>query len=535
VDTASGSSTSVSFWMYWNGNPQTMVVMGFNTYYLLIRNGFFGFGSGASDLYGISASGLANGWHHVVGVFNDSNVTNSKLYIDGTLQSLSQRAGSPNNSNAQVTNLITVGGWGYIAENRFDGGYIDEVKVYNGAVIQTQVDENFTETHLCPGFLPPVDNLALTATVATSFVSSWEHLEGVNDNTATTSSSVVHYISGGPKVYGNWNGAGDFGKTNWVSFEWPTSKNLTQFQVLWWNDNFVGGEINTPTTAIVEYWNGSTWVSLGNIGKTLDTFNSLSINNIVTKKIRVAMSSSKATGIIEVRIFGTEAGELIAEYHLDEASWNGTSGELIDTAGYSGGPYNGTGISSAIPIPLHTSPVKTGTCGYATFGDSSTGARAFSINNLPTDNTINAKTSVSFWVYWDGSNNVIPIGWDKYVLMFSGTYLGFNSNNGDVFGINASTIQNGWHHITAVFTNGSVNSSKLYIDGVLKTLAKIGANNPVDTNAYTTTNFRISGRAIDSNYRFLNGRIDEVKVYNGEVSQAQVTADYIVALVTSLT
>lgn len=139
-------------------------------------------------------------------------------------------------------------------------------------------------------------NLALTATLTTSYVSAWEKLSAVNDNFAPVNSA--DHTHG---AYGNWNGTANYGKTNWVRFTWPTAKNLSSFEVYWWND---GQGIKTPTKAIVEYLDATgKWVSLGNIGLALNTYNKINFN-VKTTSIRVSMSSASATGIIEAHAWG---------------------------------------------------------------------------------------------------------------------------------------------------------------------------------------------------------------------------------------
>jgi YVTN family beta-propeller protein len=144
-----------------------------------------------------------------------------------------------------------------------------------------------------------VRNLAPSATLQTSHVSPWEKLSAVNDNASPANSADR---SAG--AYGNWRGAAAYGATDWVSFSWATAKRVNAFEVYWWND---GLGIGTPTYAQVEYWNGSAWVSLGAPGLALNTFNRRDFNAVDTTALRVSMKSALATGILEARVFGTDA------------------------------------------------------------------------------------------------------------------------------------------------------------------------------------------------------------------------------------
>jgi len=143
---------------------------------------------------------------------------------------------------------------------------------------------------------PAAANLASNATLATSFVSAWETLAAVNNNIAPANSADK---TGG--AYGNWNGPAAYGTTNWVSFSFPAARTVSAFEVYWWND---GQGIGTPTTALVEYWNGTAWVSLGSPGLALNGFNRLNFGAVSTTSIQVSMKSALATGILEARVLG---------------------------------------------------------------------------------------------------------------------------------------------------------------------------------------------------------------------------------------
>jgi MSHA biogenesis protein MshQ len=138
-----------------------------------------------------------------------------------------------------------------------------------------------------------------------------------------------------------------------------------------------------------------------------------------------------------------------------------------------------------------------------------------------------ARTSVSFWVYWDGTDNMMPIGWDRHDLWFYSGAFGFNTGNSDVFGISSAGLAGGWHHVVAVFNNGDYNSNKLYIDGTARALSQ-QLTSQYAPNAFVQSTMYIGGWGYNDGYLF-SGRIDEVNVYNGELSAAEVTALYTAA------
>ena len=161
---------------------------------------------------------------------------------------------------------------------------------------------------------------------------------------------------------------------------------------------------------------------------------------------------------------------LIAQYDFNESSYAGTAGELKDTAGFTGGPFNGRAQGSALPSVASTGPARSGspgTCAYASLPGPTNNGGGFIISGLPVSTTAGAKTSVAFWMYWNGVNSVMPIGWAVHDLWFSGANFGFNSGGGDVYGISTTGLANTWRHVVAVFTNGSIISKPFLYTGGL--------------------------------------------------------------------
>ncbi len=144
INTVDGAMNTVDFWMYWRGNdigPSSDGRMPFGfaqTYDLYLYAGSFGFNTGASDIWGISSTGLANRWVHVTAVFTNGDARNNKLYIDGVAQTLTQRLGTTGSKS--VTQNARISGWaaGGPRSYAFDG-LVDEVDVYNRELTAAEV------------------------------------------------------------------------------------------------------------------------------------------------------------------------------------------------------------------------------------------------------------------------------------------------------------------------------------------------------------------------------------------------------------
>ncbi len=212
----------------------------------------------------------------------------------------------------------------------------------------------------------------------------------------------------------------------------------------------------------------------------------------------------------------------IGEWRLEETSWNGTAGEVRDS---SGNNLHGKAIGSPNPAPASAAPARAGnpgTCGYGGFAGPAANGGAIELSGLPVSTVTGAKTTVSFWMYWNGGDNMMPIGWNTHDLWLVSGSFGFNTGNSDVFGIASAGLANRWVHVAAVFTNGSVTGNALYLDGVRQSLTQ-RRSTPNNTTAKVQSTLRISGWQRDNYYRF-NGRIDEVRVYNAELTASAVAA-----------
>lgn len=141
------------------------------------------------------------------------------------------------------------------------------------------------------------ENLALIATASTSYVSDWEKLSAINDGF-----EPVNSVDRPNPVYGNWNGDPDYGKTNWVQYEWPYFHNIKEISVYWFHDF---GGLSQPNATNVEYWENSAWKTISPIDTLLNQWNTLKVD-IKTNKLRLSFSSPTSTGIVEFKVMGFE-------------------------------------------------------------------------------------------------------------------------------------------------------------------------------------------------------------------------------------
>ncbi|GAC29615.1 DUF6701 domain-containing protein [Brumicola pallidula] len=204
----------------------------------------------------------------------------------------------------------------------------------------------------------------------------------------------------------------------------------------------------------------------------------------------------------------------VLEYRFEELSWDGSSGEVIDNTGNG---YNAQVISNSVPETA--SPALTGnpgTCGYSNQNNGSIQA-----TGLPLDTTTEGvKTTVTFWMNWNGTGNSMPISWNYHDIWFNNGSVGFNTFNNDIYGISSAGLENGWHHVAVEFTNGSVTSNRMHINGIEQTLSQ-RFGSPNNNNAYVNAQMMVGGVSHSTDYHF-NGQLDEFRVYETALSTSQV-------------
>jgi hypothetical protein len=215
-----------------------------------------------------------------------------------------------------------------------------------------------------------------------------------------------------------------------------------------------------------------------------------------------------------VKVLECPLPPLIAEFRFEESLWDGSPNEVIDS---SGNNYHGSVVRNSLQETQTPALMgNPGTCAYV-----SQSAGSIQVPGLPLDTTTTGvKTTVTFWMNWDGTDNVMPIGWNIHdIWMFDGQ-IGFNSGSGDLYGIPSTGLANTWHHIAVEFTNGDVASNKMFINGVEQSLSQLRAT-PNNARAFVDSQMRIGGWSINSGYDFY-GLIDEVRIYEGELNASQV-------------
>ncbi|MDC8784451.1 DUF6701 domain-containing protein [Roseateles koreensis] len=204
----------------------------------------------------------------------------------------------------------------------------------------------------------------------------------------------------------------------------------------------------------------------------------------------------------------------IADYHFDECSYNGNSGEVVDNrGGYPATAVLGATTGGNAPVVLNRYANLTG----------STGSRYITPDTnipIPTD------WSVSTWV-----KTPFSTGGSRYHILASisggsdllytddlnglqwGVYTPGNIVNGT---FKFSSLAAGWHHVGLVGTGGQ---TALYIDGSYKETVNLQARG----------NLGLIGASWDvdvGTHEGLNAQMDEFMVFNSAISSSNISTIY---------
>ena len=450
VNTEAGTEVTVEFWMKWDGSDNVMP-FGFDRYDLWFKDGNFGLNTGNGDLYGIDASGLQDGWHHVTAVFHNGDATESRLFIDGVEQDMAQQRSTPNNRCAVAGAEGHVSGWGVNGDYRFRGE-IDELRIWNGERGPEDVVASMRGE-----FSPDAENLV----AAYDFSGAEATPGGVTDVSGNGHDGTMIGMTEANVV--DVHDTPDFGAQ--YGDQVVTEGERVRLAVMAYDPE---GEALTYTWTQVD----GPKVELNDGHLANPSFTAPNLTETQDLTFEVAVSDGENTTVETVRIT-VEADNDAPVIH--------------DAALHFGG------------------------------GDDSV-----LLPDLDVNTEAGTEVTVEFWMKWDGSDNVMPFGFDRYDLWFKDGNFGFNTGNGDLYGIDASGLQDGWHHVTAVFHNGDATESHLFIDGVEQDMTQ-QRSTPNNRCAVAGAEGHVSGWGVNGGYKF-RGEIDELRIWNGERGPEDVVA-----------
>ena len=123
-------------------------------------------------------------------------------------------------------------------------------------------------------------------------------------------------------------------------------------------------------------------------------------------------------------------------------------------------------------------------------------------------------------------------GWNEYDVWCSGGTIGYNTNNGDVYGISAATVSslglvNNWkQYIFEMRSDVSYTNNKIYVNGIPQSLSQQQGSENSGTRNFNSGNGVFPGyRASLGNY-LMAYQVSSFKVYPKALSQSEIKQNY---------
>jgi hypothetical protein len=492
------------------------------------------FGNGANGTHTQAIATAANDWNHYVFVYANgiSRIYKNGVYVGGAVKSWN----TINNANIFRLGLTETGGNG--GSGVFNGA-VDDLKFFDRELGLTEIANLYNYNALASAPLisntsvgAVADNVAsinytvnanlATATTVISYgtsansMTSQQSGTSITGNTAVTNSTQLVGLMQGTIYFYQVSATNSQGivvsttGTFTTTSVQPTISNVNAIYLTntSHNINYTVIANNSPTTTVVKY--GLSAASMTNVVNgiaatgTTNTAATVPLNGLTpgaTYFYKVEATNIFGTSMSTTQSFKSQDPALVAEYNFD-----GTTNNIFGSA-----PFTF--------FPSHS---------YVT-DRNNVANKAYFTNNVGTTATItelpygNSPRSVSVWVKLNTFN---PSGFNYIYLYGSNTnyngatYNAFNSshlgNGGSETAMVANTA-NTWHHF--VFTyNGSL--SRIYKNGLLISTS----NTNLNWNTLNNSDLFRLGITEGGSGGIFNGAIDDLKIYNRALDQADVTS-----------
>lgn len=471
-----------------------------------------------------------NKWYHVVATYDGSFV---RLYLNGVQDNFEASSGT-------ITDTSHDYFIGSYSSSLFFNGYLDDIKIYPYARSATQIKQDYNLGSANIGSNPQKYS-------SDGLVAYYKFDEGVGTTSADSSGNsnlaTLNSASWGSGKYGTGT---TFSGSQSITIG-STISNIYSVS-LWYYASDTAPQFLTPNSSVDIGATTSTIFTVGISSPTIfvDGVQSTSIGSTNTWHHLIITTASPITGnqinfgktsslylngrLDEIKLYNRtlSATDVKNLYNYSPAPvgyWKFDEG--VGTTAYdsSGNGFNGT-LGSGNSAPSWT----TGKIGKGlSFDGSNDSVSVADNNNLrfgTNDFTISSwiKFPITDGLAWGGIltkgyTTAIPANTWGLVRSSTATNQVRFIDALDVGGtananLNSSLFFDGWHHVT-VSRSGSIYS--IYSDGIRNSSATYST-----ANLNSTSPLNIGGYA---NLRYINGSIDEVKIYNYARTQEQILQD----------
>lgn len=262
--------------------------------------------------------------------------------------------------------------------------------------------------------------------------------------------------------------------------------------------------------------------------------NTISISNSSTVDANLSNNTSTDTYVIVPTPY--------AYYTLDQTTWNGTAGEVIDS---SGNNHNGTALNGIGTVTAPASGSKGNTCRAGSIPADSTAGTIKAINTGVDLNNVGNAGTISFWYKsntdWDNGNNAD----DRVLLDASGSsttefWLMLRKDGSLRYSLDDSTAQRQrttsakyttvagtWVHLAVTwdFNTGTMDIFRNGVSVAQRTGMTDANGDPSSTNTgWGLLHIGDTIAGVPASYS-ANGTIDELRIYTVAMTATQILAD----------
>ena len=250
---------------------------------------------------------------------------------------------------------------------------------------------------------------------------------------------------------------------------------------------------------------------------------------------------------------GTGTGTLIYSKIVNGITWEYRYATITTPSDYSNvfNWYLGYGVNNTVGFRYYTN-LKLERGAYPSLPDLTTGGNNGFVNDatynssnqgsLQLDGTndyvdftapnLTTTATVEMWAIIENTvSNKMLMGWSYYDVYLSGGALGFNTYNGDVYGISSTAVNNlgllnNWkHYVFEMRSDVAYTNNKMYINGVLQTISQQANTENSANRTFNSGNGRISGSRVELTY-LMPQRVGMFRVYNRSLTAAEVLQNY---------
>lgn len=150
------------------------------------------------------------------------------------------------------------------------------------------------------------ENLALNATVSSSYIAPDSSIDKVKDGSTVTAGSVT--ITDAKKTQHTALFKGTPNAADSIEFDFGEAKDVDNVKIYFYNNRLING-YGTPQSYNLEYWDGQNWQPLlgqvRNPSKITSNYNNVEFTKVNTQKLRITVvhDTVYSTGIKEIQIF----------------------------------------------------------------------------------------------------------------------------------------------------------------------------------------------------------------------------------------